>query len=277
MDAAAGALRLSGQRTIMFVDEIHRFNKSQQDSFLPHIEKGVIILLGATTENPSFSLNSALLSRSRVICLTQLGVQEIQSLLQRALTDNERGLGTAKVAVAPSVLTVLATLADGDARAALNALEIAVCHATSVKASELSDAHVKQALQKEQLLYDANGEQHYNIISALHKSMRGSDADAALYWCGRMLEGGEDARYITRRLIRFASEDVGLADPQALQVAVAAHQAAQLIGMPEANVVVAQAVAYLALAPKSVAVYRACKSLFLRQPRHFWLMLLCGR
>jgi putative ATPase len=273
VDGAAGALRLTGRRTILFVDEIHRFNKSQQDTFLPHVEQGTITLLGATTENPSFSLNSALLSRCRVVTLAQLGAAELAALLQRAVADAERGLGDAGVAVPAEVLAALAALADGDARVALNALELAVSTVVAAwgeggaageagKAAEaaprvLTVAAVEQALQKSQLLYDRAGEQHYNIISALHKSMRGSDPDAALYWAGRMMEAGEDPRYITRRLIRFAAEDIGLADPQALALTVAAHQAAQLIGMPESNVIVAQAVAYLALAPKSAAVSKA--------------------
>jgi putative ATPase len=257
VSAAAGALRLSRRRTILFVDEIHRFNKGQQDAFLPHVEQGTIVLLGATTENPSFSLNSALLSRCRVFVLAQLTPQQLTPLLSRALEDKERGLGNSKVEVSSEVLEALSRLADGDARAALNALELA---ASAVIAGESGDsdrgsrrrcqvtiALVEQSLQKTHLLYDQGGDEHYNLISALHKSMRGSDPDAALYWAGRMLASGEDPRYVTRRLIRFASEDIGLADPAALLQAVAAHQAAQLIGMPEVDVVVAQCVVYMAL------------------------------
>ena len=225
--AAAGALRLSRRRTILFVDEIHRFNKGQQDAFLPHVEQGTIILLGATTENPSFSLNAALLSRCRVVVLAQLTPENLAPLLTRALADNERGLGEVDVELAPGVLDALSRLADGDARAALNALELAVAAAEAGDSEgdgsaddkgqqqkhgrRVTVALVERALQKTHLLYDRAGDEHYNVISALHKSMRGSDPDAALYWSGRMLAGGEDPRYIARRLIRFASEDIGIA------------------------------------------------------------------
>jgi len=249
--------RRFGQRTLLFIDEIHRFNKSQQDAFLPYVERGDIILIGATTENPSFELNSALLSRSRVFVLNPLSPDDIVTLLQRALSDEERGLGKLKVLVDKSILYKIANFADGDARVALNALELAV---TSAKQSSDGSLHItnevlEEVLQKKTLLYDKNGEEHFNLISALHKSMRNSDCDAAIYWLARMLEAGEDPLYIARRMIRFASEDVGLADPRALEQAVAAYQAAHFIGMPECNVILAQVAVYLSLAPKSNALY----------------------
>jgi len=249
--AAAEARMLAGTRTILFVDEIHRWNRNQQDALLPHVETGVVTLIGATTENPSFEVNGALLSRARVFVLTKLPEEAVRSLLVRAVGD-ARGLG-GTVAVEPDALDFLAGMADGDARAALTALEIAARGGDGTVTLSL----VKTALQKTHLRYDKGGEEHYNIISALHKSLRGSDADAALYWLGRMLEAGEDPLYVARRLTRFAAEDIGLADPQALVLAVAAYQATHWIGMPESNVILAECAAYLARAPKSNAVYAA--------------------
>ncbi|MGQ9603624.1 MAG: replication-associated recombination protein A [bacterium] len=245
-----------GIRTILFVDEIHRFNKAQQDAFLPYVEKGTIILIGATTENPSFEVNSALLSRSRVVVLEKLTDNDLRLIAERALKDEERGLGKLKISVSQDALDHAISQADGDARVLLNTLELAVAaigpDEDGVRKIELQT--IEGALQRKALLYDKQGEEHYNIISALHKSLRGSDPDAALYWLARMLEGGEDPLYIARRLVRFASEDIGNADPQALVVAVAAKQAVEFIGMPEADCALAQAVIYLATAPKSNAV-----------------------
>jgi len=255
---AEGQQQYHGKKTILFVDEIHRFNKAQQDAFLPHVEKGTIALIGATTENPSFEVISPLLSRVQVFTLRQLGPEELMEIMRRALANSERGLGNHKIIIDNSVLKLLATLADGDARAALNALELAVM--TTVPAKDggrtITPEAAQEAMQK-RILYDKTGEEHYNIISALHKSMRGSDPDAALYWLARMLEGGEDPLYIARRVIRFASEDVGNADPQALVVAVAAMQAFHFIGQPEGELALAQAVVHLAAAPKSNALYTA--------------------
>lgn len=246
------------ERTILFIDEIHRFNKSQQDTFLPAIEKGIITLIGATTENPSFEVNSALLSRARVIVLDKLSEEEIQKIIRQAVTDKDRGLGNEPILMEDETVNALANLANGDARNALNTLEIAAKIAP-ITAGEITITKdvLAAALQRTHLVYDKAGEEHYNIISALHKSMRGNDVNAALYWLGRMLEAGEDPLYIARRLIRFASEDIGLADPNALVQAVTAYQAAHMIGMPECNVVLAQCVAYLARAPKSNALYTA--------------------
>ncbi|MGD9140541.1 MAG: replication-associated recombination protein A [bacterium] len=252
-------LNLKGQKTILFVDEIHRFNKAQQDAFLPHVEKGTIILIGATTENPSFEVNSALLSRSSVVMLNKLTPQDLKEIVARALEDKDRGLGGLKIKVSGEALDHMVTHADGDARIALNALELALA-ATAPGSRGLREIDLKTiegALQKKALLYDKMGEEHYNIISALHKSLRGSDPDAALYWLARMLEAGENPLYIARRLIRFASEDIGNADPQALVVAVAAKDAVHFIGMPEGDLALAQAALYLATAPKSNAVYTA--------------------
>lgn len=247
-----------GERTILFVDEIHRFNKAQQDAFLPAVERGIITLIGATTENPSFEVNAALLSRCRVVVLSKLETQEIEHILRRALNDKERGLGNEAITIDDETLEVLANVANGDARNALNTLEIASKIAPVVEGKiAITKDLIAQALQRTHLLYDRTGEEHYNIISALHKSMRGNDANAALYWLGRMLEAGEDPLYVARRLVRFASEDVGLADPNALVQAVATHQACHMIGMPECNVILAQCVAYLAKAPKSNALYEA--------------------
>ncbi len=244
-------------RTILFIDEIHRWNKAQQDALLPAVENGTVILIGATTENPSFEVISALLSRVRVIVLSALTPQNIKTILEQALGDKERGLGNIKVEGAGGALEHISVLANGDARLALNVLELAVNSSLQNGVAHLDEAVIKQSLQRTHLLYDKGGEEHYNLISALHKSLRGSDVDAALYWLGRMLEAGEDPLYIARRLVRFASEDIGLADPQALSQAVAGFQAAHQIGMPECNVVLAQVVAYLARAPKSNALYVA--------------------
>ncbi|MFZ2681820.1 MAG: replication-associated recombination protein A [Patescibacteria group bacterium] len=250
------------EKTILFVDEIHRFNKAQQDAFLPAVEKGIVTLIGATTENPSFQVNAALLSRCRVVVLNKLETPALEKILRRALKDKERGLGNENLQIDEATLTLLATISDGDARSALNTLEIAAHIAprntdgSSTRPSITEDL-LKQALQRTHLLYDRNGEEHYNIISALHKSMRGHDANAALYWLGRMLEAGEEPLYIARRLVRFASEDIGLADPNALVQAVTTHQACHMLGMPECNVILAQCVAYLAKAPKSNALYEA--------------------
>jgi putative ATPase len=242
------------RKTILFVDEIHRFNKSQQDAFLPSVENGTITLIGATTENPSFAVNGALLSRSRVIVLKQLEPESIVVILKRAIDDPERGFGKEKIKIDNDAIGLIANFASGDARSALNTLDLAVKTANS---GPITADLIKTALAKTHIQYDKTGEEHYNIISALHKSMRGNDANAALYWMGRMLLAGEDPLYVTRRLIRFASEDIGLADPNALPQALAAHQAVQAIGMPECSVNIAQCVAYLAKAPKSNALYTA--------------------
>jgi putative ATPase len=251
--------RLTGQRTILFIDEIHRFNKTQQDVILPYVENGVVILIGATTENPSFEVISALLSRCRVFSLNSLTDAEVRLIVERAVKDEYRGLGKFNVELAEDALGHLVVMSNGDARVALNALEMAT-QATAPDADghiRLSLKTIEEALQHRALLYDKAGDQHYDLISALHKSLRGSDADAALYWLGRMLEAGEDPLYIVRRLVRFASEDVGMADPQALVVAVAAQQAVHFIGMPEGNLALAEAVTYLATAPKSNSLYEA--------------------
>src|SRR5207245_9033320 len=246
-------------RTIVFIDEIHRFNKAQQDAFLPHVEKGNIRLIGATTENPSFEIISALLSRSRVYVLKPLTEDQIVALLRRALADEQRGLGTMKLQASDEVLQKIASYSSGDARSAYNVLEVAASlarsHAGKEIGAEITDEIVQDALQKRVLLYDKAGEEHHNLISALHKSVRNSDPDAALYWLGRMLEAGEDPLYVARRLIRMASEDIGLADPDSLSVAVAAMQAVHFVGMPEGNLALAQAAVYLALAAKSNALY----------------------
>jgi putative ATPase len=247
------------RRTILFVDEIHRFNKAQQDAFLPHVEKGTIILIGATTENPSFEVISPLLSRTKVFTLRPLSEDEIELILKRGLMDKERGLGRYGAVVEPEVIKGIGQLVNGDARAALNTLEMLVLTTPPNKGGirEIKREDLKEVLQRKAYLYDKSGEEHYNLISALHKSLRGSDPDAALYWLGRMLEAGEDPLYIARRMIRFASEDIGMADSQALQVAVAAMQAFHFIGLPEGNLALAQAAVYLATAPKSNALYTA--------------------
>ena len=248
--------RQYGTRTIVFIDEIHRFNKAQQDAFLPHVEKGNIRLIGATTENPSFEINSALLSRARVYVLQALTEDEIVTLLERALRDEERGLGQLKLKLASDALKTIASLSSGDARGAYNILEVAASLAQSSN-SEITREIVQEAVQKRVLLYDKAGEEHYNLISALHKSVRNSDPDAALYWLGRMLEAGEDPLYVARRVVRMAVEDIGLADPQALSLCMAARDAVDFIGMPEGNLALAEAVVYLSVAPKSNALYTA--------------------
>lgn len=252
--------RQFGERTIVFVDEIHRFNKAQQDAFLPFVEKGSILLIGATTENPSFEINGALLSRCKVFVLQALTQEDLVTLLQRALTD-PRGFGDQKVAMEPAMLEAIATFANGDARTALSTLEMVVLNGIREgDTTTVSWETLAQCTEKKSLLYDKTGEEHYNLISALHKSMRNSDPDAAVYWLARMLEAGEDPLYIARRVTRFASEDVGLADPRALDVAVAAYQACHFIGMPECSVHLTQAVVYLSLVPKSNALYLAYES-----------------
>ncbi len=251
---AAERNRRLGRRTLLFIDEIHRFNKAQQDAFLPYVERGDVTLIGATTENPSFEIISALLSRSKVYALRELTVEEIVILLKRALADRDRGLGDLDLAAPGDLLEQIAIFANGDARAAYNTLEAAVA-ASGGKA--LTREAVEGAIQRKVLLYDKAGEEHYNLISALHKSVRSSDADASLYWLARMIEGGEDRLYIARRLIRMAIEDIGLADPRALEQAVAAMQAVHFLGIPEGDQALAQAAIYLALAPKSDAAYQA--------------------
>lgn len=276
---AEDRLKLHGTRTIVFIDEIHRWNKSQQDAFLPFVEDGTVCLIGATTENPSFEVNGALLSRCKVFVLTKLATEDIERLLERALKDEVRGYGRLNIEYEDGFLAFVAGVADGDARAALGALEMAVgasprgaenkgrASREAAPTTKVSDAPKEMIsltkvgastlLQRSHLPYDKNGEEHFNVISAFHKSMRGSDADAALYWLGRMLEAGEDPLYVARRMVRFAAEDVGLADPQALVVANAAFQAAHQLGMPECDVCLAEAAAYLARAPKSNALYAA--------------------
>ena len=250
--------RYQHQGTILFVDEIHRFNKAQQDAFLPYVEDGTIILIGATTENPSFEIISPLLSRSTVYILEPLSPEDLKNILEKALLDKEKGLGKYKLKLEPKVLDFIVELAYGDARIALNILEFA---AITTKPDtqgirNISLKIIEEAVQKRCLRYDKTGEEHYNIISALHKSMRDSDPDAAIYWVARMLEAGENPLYVARRLVRFASEDIGNADPQALQVAVAAMQAVHFLGMPEGNLALAQTATYLACAPKSNALYK---------------------
>lgn len=250
--------RKMGQKTIVFVDEIHRFNKAQQDAFLPFVEKGSIILIGATTENPSFEVNGALLSRCKVFVLQGLKTEDLVLLLKRAITD-KRGFGNQKVTISDEQLKIIAKFANGDARNALSTLEIVILNGDINKNGEITvtEETLEQCISKKSLLYDKNGEEHYNIISALHKSMRNSDPDAAIYWLARMLEAGEDPIYIARRITRFASEDIGLADPHALGIAVSAYHACHFIGMPECSVHLTQAVVYMSLAPKSNALYIA--------------------
>jgi putative ATPase len=259
--ADAERARQYGTRTIVFIDEIHRFNKAQQDAFLPHVEKGNIRLIGATTENPSFEIISALLSRSRVYVLKPLTEDQVVRLLKRALADEERGLGAMKLVASEEVLKKVASYSSGDARAAYNVLEVAASlargRAGKEVGAEITDDIVHDALQKRVLLYDKAGEEHYNLISALHKSVRNSDPDGSLYWLGRMLEAGEDPLYIARRVVRMAVEDIGLADPAALSLCMAARDAVDFLGMPEGNLALVQAVVYLALAPKSNALYTA--------------------
>lgn len=248
-----------GRKTVLFVDEIHRFNKAQQDAFLPHVEKGTVILIGATTENPSFEVISPLLSRTRVFVLNPLEKEDILDILRRALSDGERGLAESNVDAPDEVLRGIAIFANGDARVGLNTLELAVglTPPDEKNRRHLTLEILRKVLGKKSLVYDKRGEEHYNLISAFHKSLRGGDPDAALYWLGRMLEAGEDPLYIVRRMVRFASEDVGNADPQALQIAMAATEAFRFIGSPEGNLALAQAAIYLASAPKSNAVYLA--------------------
>src|SRR5271168_2531407 len=257
--ADAERARQYGTRTIVFIDEIHRFNKAQQDAFLPHVEKGNIRLIGATTENPSFEIISALLSRSRVYVLKPLSEEQVVLLLKRALADEERGLGTMKLRASEAVLAKIASYSSGDARSAYNVLEVAatLARANSEVGAEITDAIVTDALQKRVLRYDKAGEEHYNLISALHKSVRNSDPDASLYWLGRMLEAGEDPLYIARRVVRMSVEDIGLAEPNALTLCMAARDAVDFIGMPEGELALAQAVVYLSIAPKSNALYTA--------------------
>ena len=247
--------RQYGTRTILFIDEIHRFNRAQQDAFLPHVERGNIRLIGATTENPSFEINGALLSRCRVYILNQLSEEQLVTLMRRALEENERGLGRMKLRGDDAVLQKIAAYSSGDGRSAYNILEVAA--ATAGEGCEITEQIIQDTLQKRVLLYDKSGEQHYNLISALHKSVRNSDVDASLYWLGRMLESGEDALYIARRVVRMASEDIGLAAPEALNLCLSAKDAIDFLGMPEGALALAQAVAYLALAPKSNALYVA--------------------
>ncbi len=259
--ADAERARQYGTRTIVFVDEVHRFNKAQQDAFLPYVEKGSIRLIGATTENPSFEVISALLSRCRVYLLRSLTEEQIVTLLQRALADKERGLGDLNLVADEDALRKIAAYSSGDARSAYNALEVAATLAREAskdgKPARIDDAIATGALQKRVLMYDKAGEEHYNLISALHKSVRNSDPDAALYWLARMIEAGEDGLYIARRVVRMASEDIGLADPNALGITLAARDAVDFLGMPEANLALAQAVVYLCAAPKSNALYTA--------------------
>lgn len=257
LDEAQEQRRLSGKATILFVDEIHRFNKAQQDAFLPHVEQGLIILIGATTENPSFEVIAPLLSRARVVVLEALGSDEIVLLLQRALADEERGLGAQHLTAADDALAFIAQHAQGDARGALNTLEVAATLAAQKEASFIDLTLAEEAAQHKALLYDKSGEEHYNVISAFIKSMRGSDPDAAVYWLMRMIEAGEDPLFIARRMVIFAAEDIGNADPHALPLAVATKEAVHFVGLPEARIPLAQAATYLATAPKSNASYKA--------------------
>lgn len=258
MNQAENSRRM-GIRTVLFVDEIHRFNKAQQDAFLPYVEKGSIILIGATTENPSFEINAALLSRCKVFVLKALEEKDLVKLLNHALVS-PAGFGSQRIRITQDQITAIAAFANGDARTALNTLEMAVLNGEiSAEAITVTDEGMEQCISRKSLLYDKTGEEHYNLISALHKSMRNSDPDAAIYWMCRMLEGGENPLYIARRLIRFASEDIGMADSHALQVAVAVYQACHFLGMPECDVHLTHAVTYLAMAPKSNALYMACE------------------
>ena len=259
IEEAKERLKLSNQRTILFIDEIHRFNKAQQDAVLPFVEVGTITLIGATTENPSFEVISPLLSRCRVFRLKLLTDEEIRVILERAVKDEERGLGKFRIAISEEALCHLVAMSSGDARIALNALEMAALATLPGSDGQrgIDLSAIEEALQHRALLYDKSADQHYDMISALHKSLRGSDPDAALYWLGRMIEAGEDPLYVARRIVRFASEDVGMADPQALMLAVAAQQAVHFVGLPEGNLALAEAVVYLATAPKSNSLYQA--------------------
>ena len=253
----AGGGPAASRPAILFIDEIHRWNKSQQDALLPAVEEGTVTLFGTTTENPSFEIRNALLSRSRVLVLSPLLPPHLETILRRALTDADRGLGKPETFLAPEALRHIVAVADGDARVALNALEAAVAIAEHKGLSEVDMETAEEALRKKALLYDKDGEEHYNLISALHKSVRNSDPDAALYWLARMIEAGEDLLYIARRVVRMASEDIGLADPNALAITLAARDAVDFLGVPESNLALAQAVIYLAVAPKSNALYTA--------------------
>ena len=259
IEEAKKRLKASGQRTILFVDEIHRFNKAQQDAVLPFAENGTVTFIGATTENPSFEVIAPLLSRCRVFRLNLLSDEDVRLIAERAIKDVDRGLGKSQITIAEEALRHLVTISNGDARVALNALEMAAFATLpdSDGSRPIDLSAIEEALQHRALLYDKSGDQHYDLISALHKSLRGSDPDASLYWLGRMLEAGEDPLYIVRRLVRFASEDVGVADPQALVIAVAAQQAVHFVGLPEGNLALAEAVVYLATAPKSNSLYQA--------------------
>jgi len=257
MSEAEAFWKLEHRRTVLFVDEIHRFNKAQQDAFLPYVENGTIALVGATTENPSFEINSALLSRLKVFVLEELGLSDLKQIMRAALTDVEAGLGNVGIEVSDEQLEMIAVYSSGDARTALNSLELAFLLADKRNQAALTEATIKGAIQQAVLKYDKTGEHHFNVISALHKSMRNSDIDASLYWLARMLEAGEDPLYVARRIVRFASEDIGLSAPAALTQAVAAMHAVELIGMPEGKVALAQAVVFMASAPKSNAVYKA--------------------
>src|SRR5262245_44156761 len=253
----AEQLQRAGKATVLFVDEIHHFNKAQQDNFLPHVERGTLILIGATTENPSFEVISPLLSRCQVLVLKTLSTADIAKVIERALNDKERGLGQLELKISPEGRDFLIQQSQGDCRVALNALETAAALAQSDKRDQIGMAHLQEALQRKPLQYDKAGEEHYNVISAFIKSLRGSDPDAALYWMMRMIEAGEDPLFIVRRMVIFAAEDIGNADPQALQVAVAAKDAVHFVGLPEGKIPMAQAVTYLASAPKSNASYKA--------------------
>ncbi len=257
MSEAEAHFNFGGKRTILFVDEIHRFNRAQQDAFLPYVESGTIVLIGATTENPSFELNSALLSRLKVFVLEELTIDHVGAILRRAVDDSERGLGRLGLEIEDDILRGIAVYSSGDARTALNSLELlaGVLKRRGIKTA--TEEHIKDAVQQAVLKYDKTGEHHYNLVSALHKSIRNSDPDAGLYWLARMLEAGEDPMFIARRLVRFASEDIGLAHPQALEQTVAAMHAVDLIGMPEGKLALAQSVVFLSYCPKSNAVYRA--------------------
>jgi putative ATPase len=261
IDEARREHQLHRRRTVLFVDEIHRFNKAQQDAFLQHVESGLITLIGATTENPSFEVIAPLLSRCRVVTLNRLTEEDLATIVRQALADEERGLGRQRLALAPDALELLVSVSDGDGRSALNSLEVAASLAAAgggaERPADITRPLMEQALQKKALLYDKSGEEHYNLISALHKSLRGSDPDAALYWLARMLAAGEDPFFIARRMVRFASEDVGNADPQALSIAMAAMEAFRFLGHPEGELALAQAAVYLATAPKSNSIYTA--------------------
>ncbi|MBD3179107.1 MAG: AAA family ATPase [Candidatus Latescibacteria bacterium] len=255
---AGSILKMNGKRTILFVDEIHRFNKAQQDAFLPHIESGTVVLIGATTENPSFEVISPLLSRSRVFILKALEADDIAEIVRDALADKERGFGLMDTAISDDALDYLSTFSFGDARTALNTLEMAVeSYGEQEAGLTITREIIEECMQKKNILYDKDGEQHFNLISALHKSLRGSDPDASLYWLARMLEGGEEPLYIARRLVRFASEDIGNADPEALGLSINMMEAVRFLGLPECKLALAQSVLYLATAPKSNSVYSA--------------------